>query len=724
MASVFVTLTIATLLNVAVGSDVETREHFLAMPGLSRQSGRGSELPLCPEQLTDGSRFCSCPFMDDTCASGKPTLDANFNNIINPKTNDEKALLAARALVGANPAIQVTNASVEANIVGLNIVDFSKGCHLLKSEGFDFNVGVVLSSGDARRALSYTNGPTSPPTSNAERVRFSDPDIRDSQDCTALKFTLVSATDQSLVTEYSFLSDEYPEFVGNVFDDQFRFLINKRSDPSNKTNIAALADVKNVGVNNINYKSFPGLFQHCSPFVNFDGNTKSLVSSNYELSAGETYDVKLVICDVVDTLYDSMVVIKAGSFGACVKNFDIEITCPSATLVCPANDVPQASAQGACGPVQTRRTDAHGDGPFEPGTYEIGFETEDGSKSCSYNLTVQEIGPSISDVLLFDVTRTNQVVPNTNFTLSFFALDDCCIQNNSGVVDWGDGTSTSFEFGGSAARFNFVHAYEASAPSAPQIEIRISDCTGKTALEIIEVEVLCNGDLESRIVYIAPVAQIASIEQSIVGRLGIQNEAQCGLKWTFDWGDGSPLWSGDESGNRAPIIFKSSNHVYSACGNYTVTGTLTDSFGIRSGSKQGWVEITGCEPETTPTPTATATAAPTPTPTPTATPTATPTSTPTPTPTESPTATPTAVPTATPTALPTATATATPTAVPSPTSKPKLEPTATPTICDVDESDDDSDGNDLSSSDSDTDSHSDSGEDTESDETGSEEDDC
>jgi len=651
------------------------------------------ELPFCPPFLTDGTRYCACAPVDVNCPTGFPGLDPAFNGFPTPLTNDEKALLAAQSLVGNNPGLVISGATVQDNVVGLNLIDYTQGCHLLGTPGFDFETGVVLSTGDARRLIDYQNGPADPPTSNQGRMNSTDPDIPNSVDCTALEFTITASVSQRITTQYVFLSDEYPEFVDNIFDDQFKFLINNQNDPSNKANLASLASLETVSINTINYKKNPGLFKHCSPFTNFDGNTLNLVANSYDIVAGETYDVKFVICDLKDTLYDSAVVIKSGTFSECTDS-PPEIVCPEDIVVCPANDVPMAAAQGGCGPVSVNRTDAFGPGPLPEGMYEIGYVTADGSASCSYNLTVLEVGPTIASVSLSGVIPPNNVVPGENVTLSFFAFDDCCTENNSGVVDWGDGTTATFEFGGEDVLFNFTHSYDGTV-SAPVITITAEDCTGKTTVVTEDIDVLCT-DLESSIQAVLPPGSTVDIMMMVTGGIVIANQPNCGLSWTYDWGDGTPGFSGDETGNTDLVIVRTDTHLYSDCGNYTVTATLVGAGGLVVATQQSWVLVVGCETATpTPTPEIVCpTPSPVicPTPTPCSCPTAEPTATPTSLPTAAPTATPTAAPTATPTPMPTASATPMPTATP--TEAPTAAPTATPTPCDDTDTDTDTDSDD------------------------------
>eukprot|EP00183_Erythrolobus_madagascarensis_P006800 CAMPEP_0185844394 /NCGR_PEP_ID=MMETSP1354-20130828/572_1 /TAXON_ID=708628 /ORGANISM="Erythrolobus madagascarensis, Strain CCMP3276" /LENGTH=825 /DNA_ID=CAMNT_0028544055 /DNA_START=37 /DNA_END=2514 /DNA_ORIENTATION=+ len=606
-------------------------------------AGRVSELPTCPTALTDGTRYCTCPTLDTTCTQGFPALDETFNGL--PlKTNDEKALVAVNALLGDNANLQIDSASVTANIVGLNVIDFSSGCHHLGSAGFDYDVGVVLSTGDARRLQGYANGAGSPPTSNGGRVNYTDSDIANSTDCTVLEFGFLAGSSDKIAMEYVFMSDEYPEFVDNVYDDRFSFFISNRNDPSNKVNLASLADLERVSVNSVNYKQNPGLFEHCAPYTSFDGNTKSLVANSYDLQAGESYDVKLVICDLKDNLYDSAVVIKAGSFGECTDDNE-QIFCPDPITVCPGNDIPEAAAQSGCGPVSVVRTDSVGAGPLGEGTYTINFETASGAQTCSYELSVSEVGPTISDVALGGVMPPNKILPGENVTLTFFAFDDCCTEGNVGTVDWGDGSAVdSFTFGGEDVLFSFLHAYDGSA-STPQITISAEDCTRKVTVVTETIDVTCT-DIDANLQQIVPAELTALVEESVLGGLVIINNPNCGLSWTYDWGDGSPGLSGDESGNPAPFIVPSGNHVYTQCDNYTVTGTLIAAGGLTVTQMQGWVNVVGCDP--TPSPTASAA----PTPTASATPTPTASATPTPSPTASATPTPTATATPTPTEAP------------------------------------------------------------------------
>lgn len=146
-----------------------------------------------------------------------------------------------------------------------------------------------------------------------------------------LEFDFVTTGD-SVKFRYVFGSEEYPEFVCS-FNDAFGFFL---SGPgiagpytNNAVNIALVPgtttpvtiDNVNNGLNNNGDPNDP----NCPPvnpayFVVNDENTivfdgfTTVLEARYAVQCGQTYHIKLAICDALDQAYDSGVFLEAGSF--------------------------------------------------------------------------------------------------------------------------------------------------------------------------------------------------------------------------------------------------------------------------------------------------------------------------------------------------------------------------------------------------------------------------
>ncbi len=132
-----------------------------------------------------------------------------------------------------------------------------------------------------------------------------------------------------LTFNFVFASDEYPEFVNDLYNDNFGFFI---SGPGitgpytgNAKNIALIPNTSvPVSINNLNNGvSNAGPCEYCQYYVNnengatiqYDGFTKSIQASS-DVECGKTYHIKLAIANVSDNNYDSAVFIEGASFSA------------------------------------------------------------------------------------------------------------------------------------------------------------------------------------------------------------------------------------------------------------------------------------------------------------------------------------------------------------------------------------------------------------------------
>lgn len=158
-------------------------------------------------------------------------------------------------------------------------------------------------------------------------------------DATIIDFDLVSST--NLMTfKYVFASEEYNEYVGSVFNDQFSFFITGPgySTPTNialipgSTTPVAINNV-NLGLNAVHYINndtldglIPADINRFSQFE-YDGLTRVLTTTSLNLIPGATYHLKLVIQDVGDHVYDSGVFIEGGSITSdtCVMKLYTEV---------------------------------------------------------------------------------------------------------------------------------------------------------------------------------------------------------------------------------------------------------------------------------------------------------------------------------------------------------------------------------------------------------------
>jgi hypothetical protein len=134
-------------------------------------------------------------------------------------------------------------------------------------------------------------------------------------DACVLEFDCIPLGD-TLLFNFSFGSEEYPEFVGSAFNDVFAIYLTGPGFPM-PTNVAALPDGTPVAINNVNALSNSAYFQDNASAsgvdVAYDGFTTNLTAFAVVEPDGE-YHFKVAIADVADGVFDSGVFLEAFSF--------------------------------------------------------------------------------------------------------------------------------------------------------------------------------------------------------------------------------------------------------------------------------------------------------------------------------------------------------------------------------------------------------------------------
>jgi outer membrane protein OmpA-like peptidoglycan-associated protein len=199
------------------------------------------------------------------------------------------------------------------------------------------NEGILLSTGDVFDAI----GPNKSASTGTRGSGWTDRDLQAIAtgvvlDATILEFDLIALRD-SIVFEYVFASEEYPEFVDKGVNDIFGFFLKQNNSraifPQNLARVPNSR--KPVSINNINHRvneeyflrsdlldanddAFwrlnPELFLRAR-FLEYDGFT-TILRAVAKLEEGKSYHLKFAVGDVGDRIYDSAVMLKAKSFSS------------------------------------------------------------------------------------------------------------------------------------------------------------------------------------------------------------------------------------------------------------------------------------------------------------------------------------------------------------------------------------------------------------------------
>ncbi|MFN3773287.1 choice-of-anchor L domain-containing protein [Cloacibacterium normanense] len=228
-------------------------------------------------------------------------------------------------LIGTNnTCLSVSNVSVTGyNSGGIK----SYGYVNANSSGFEINEGILLTTGDAANSPGSFTGIQSFGNNsgwNGDNDLETAAGISNTTNATILEFDFIPNTNK-ISFDYMFLSEQYlrqgdPGTCG--YTDGFAFLIKKTTD----TNYKNLALVPNTntpitsetvrGPGGRCQESNSQYFGHYNPNgspTSFNGQT-AILTAETEVTPGTKYHIKLVIADQGNGLYDSGVILKAGSF--------------------------------------------------------------------------------------------------------------------------------------------------------------------------------------------------------------------------------------------------------------------------------------------------------------------------------------------------------------------------------------------------------------------------
>lgn len=261
--------------------------------------------------------------------------------------------LVTDILVGQGVAVS----NITVNGMAANQVHVQTGYFNSDSSNIGISEGFMMSSGGVYGAIgpNVWGGNTEPGNGD----NFSDPDIasitapNSSNDVVAVEFDFIPNGD-TVVFNYVFGSEEYNYYVCGPYMDAFGFFIagpgitgpytSPAGFPDGSINIALIpgTDIP-VSINTVNQGIPGGIYpvQGCPPggldnsqyFLDYDytvngyptpydsteseidGMTMVMQATAY-VTCGETYHIKLIICDASDSVFDSFVFLEKDSFSS------------------------------------------------------------------------------------------------------------------------------------------------------------------------------------------------------------------------------------------------------------------------------------------------------------------------------------------------------------------------------------------------------------------------
>ncbi|MGD1848881.1 MAG: choice-of-anchor L domain-containing protein [Salibacteraceae bacterium] len=235
----------------------------------------------------------------------------------NVAPNNSPQHLVENVLVG--PGVTTFNWTFAGNAAQLGF--FSNG-------GTTINVdsGIVMSTGNIAQISNNvagitTTGYNGPGDADLTAVAASiNPGITITRDRAVLEFDFVAPTD-TVTFDYVFASEEWPNYIGSVFNDAFGFFV---SGPG----ITGTFTVNAINVANVPGTTTPITISTIHPglnsqYYNLNSNTPPFAFFAYTdvfttspmvVNPCDTFHMKLAIADGTDDAFDSAVFLKARSF--------------------------------------------------------------------------------------------------------------------------------------------------------------------------------------------------------------------------------------------------------------------------------------------------------------------------------------------------------------------------------------------------------------------------
>ena len=252
----------------------------------------------------------------------------NIHAQITVQNTQSPASLVQNVLMGTGVVasnITYNGSAVNAQMPQGNITFFNNN-----GSAFPITTGVLLTSGNGIAAVGPNNVGSFSNNVPATPSVATDPDLiaisnDDPTNGVVLEFDFVPAGD-TISFRYVFASEEYPEFVNAGFNDAFGFFL---SGPgitgpysNSSVNIALVpgtatpVTIDNVSpstnsayyVDNVNGVAY-------GTSIQYDGTTVVL-TANASVQCGQTYHIKLAICNIADNGWDSGVFLEADSFSS------------------------------------------------------------------------------------------------------------------------------------------------------------------------------------------------------------------------------------------------------------------------------------------------------------------------------------------------------------------------------------------------------------------------
>ncbi|MFZ1686531.1 MAG: choice-of-anchor L domain-containing protein [Flavobacteriales bacterium] len=229
----------------------------------------------------------------------------------------------AQAQLTITDSLAISSISTLLEGIGVTVSNVTVNCaehamgHFIGTSELSITEGLLLTSGAADLvagpSMNFATGYSSTGGDADIEAALGMGNI--TYDACALEFDCIPQGD-TLLFNFSFGSEEYPEYVGSAFNDAFAIYLSGPGFPV-ATNVAAIPGGTIVSINNVNSTTNAGYFHDnefpAGQYVAYDGFTTNLTVFAV-VQPGQPYHFKVVVTDVGDQAFDSGVFLEAFSF--------------------------------------------------------------------------------------------------------------------------------------------------------------------------------------------------------------------------------------------------------------------------------------------------------------------------------------------------------------------------------------------------------------------------
>lgn len=230
-------------------------------------------------------------------------------------TNRTVTDLVQNVLASKGVVIPPTSIQSSAN---LNAIAFFDG----RNSNLGLDSGILLSTGRAVNA----RGPNLLGNTGTSNNQAGDADIslinsnEPNFDAAWISFEVIPESD-TISFRFVFASEEYPEFVNQTYNDVFGLFIEGQGY-TGKTNLALIPGTSTpVSIQNVNHLTNSQFYRDNinGTTISFDGFT-TVIEAKAKVIPCTSYDLKFVIADIKDLIYDSGIFIEAQSLKSLNEN--------------------------------------------------------------------------------------------------------------------------------------------------------------------------------------------------------------------------------------------------------------------------------------------------------------------------------------------------------------------------------------------------------------------